>query len=106
MVKIIYVEYDGIEKHVDVPKGTNLMQGAVRNEVNGIDGDCGGACACATCHVYVAEEWLGKIEPRSSEEEDMLDFATDVKSNSRLACQIKASEKIDGMRLQLPKSQF
>ncbi len=84
MPKITYIEIRGGERTVDVPVGWSVMEGAVKNRVPGIDADCGGACACATCHVYVDPEWLAKLPPRQEMEEQMLDFAQDVKSNSRL----------------------
>jgi 2Fe-2S ferredoxin len=81
------------------------MEGAVKNNIPGIDADCGGACACATCHVYVDEAWLSKTGSRTTMEESMLDFAEGVADNSRLSCQIKVSDDLDGLRVTMPESQ-
>ncbi|MEQ8404518.1 MAG: 2Fe-2S iron-sulfur cluster-binding protein [Oceanicaulis sp.] len=105
MAKITYIEHDGTEHVVDVEDGLTVMEGAVRNMVPGIDADCGGACACATCHVYVDENWTGKTGERSSMEESMLDFADDVRDNSRLSCQIKVSGALDGLVVRMPEEQ-
>jgi len=105
MAKITYIEHDGTEHMVDVEDGMTVMEGAVRNMVPGIDADCGGACACATCHVYVDESWTGKTGERSSMEESMLDFADDVRDNSRLSCQIKVSGALDGLIVRMPEEQ-
>ena len=105
MPKIKYVEHDGKEREVDVAEGLSVMEGAVKNLVPGIDADCGGACACATCHVYVDEAWLAKLDPKSDMEETMLDFAQELKPNSRLSCQIKVTPALDGLTVRTPKSQ-
>jgi 2Fe-2S ferredoxin len=105
MPKITYIEASGKEHVVEAPVGQTVMEAAVKHAVPGIDADCGGACACATCHVYVDPEWLDKTGDRSSMEESMLDFANDVEDNSRLSCQIKVSEALDGLVVRLPKSQ-
>jgi 2Fe-2S ferredoxin len=105
MPKIVYRACDGDLREVEVTAGTSVMEGAVRNAVPGIDGDCGGACACATCHVYVEEEWLGKLEPQSEMELSMLEFAEGVRPNSRLGCQIKLAPSLDGLTVELPESQ-
>ncbi|MGD1933486.1 MAG: 2Fe-2S iron-sulfur cluster-binding protein [Candidatus Phaeomarinobacter sp.] len=105
MAKITYVEHDGTEHVVDVADGLSVMEGAVNNMVPGIDADCGGACACATCHVYVDEKFIDKIEPKEDMEQTMLDFAPDVQETSRLSCQIKVSDAIDGMVVKMPESQ-
>jgi 2Fe-2S ferredoxin len=105
MPRIVYRTYDGDRRDVDVTAGTSVMEGAVRNGVPGIDGDCGGACACATCHVYVEDEWLGKLEPQSDMELSMLEFAEGVRPNSRLGCQIKLAPGLDGLTVELPESQ-
>jgi 2Fe-2S ferredoxin len=81
------------------------MEGAVKNMIPGIDADCGGACACATCHVYVDQTWLGKIQPMQEMEKTMLDFAEGVEANSRLSCQIQVTEALDGLTVRMPKSQ-
>ena len=105
MAKITYIEHDGTEHVVDVEDGLTVMEGAIRNMVPGIDADCGGACACATCHVYVDEAWTDKTGDRSSMEESMLDFADDVRDNSRLSCQIKVSGTLDGLVVRMPEEQ-
>lgn len=105
MAKITYIEHDGTSHSVDAPEGLSVMEAAIRNMVPGIDADCGGACACATCHVYVDGEWAGKTGERSSMEESMLDFATDVRDTSRLSCQIKVSAELDGLTVHLPEHQ-
>ncbi|CDO60064.1 Ferredoxin, 2Fe-2S [Candidatus Phaeomarinobacter ectocarpi] len=105
MAKITYVEHDGTEHVVDVADGLSVMEGAVNNMIPGIDADCGGACACATCHVYVDEKFADKIEPKEDMEQTMLDFAPDVRETSRLSCQIKVSDAIDGMVVKMPESQ-
>ena len=105
MAKITYVEHDGTEHVIDVKNGLSVMEGAVKNNIPGIDADCGGACACATCHVYVEESWLDKTGDRSAMEESMLDFAEGVEPNSRLSCQIKVSDELDCLRVTMPESQ-
>ncbi|MEW5686560.1 MAG: 2Fe-2S iron-sulfur cluster-binding protein [Pseudomonadota bacterium] len=105
MAKITYVEHDGTEHVVDVKTGLSVMEGAVKNNIPGIDADCGGACACATCHVYVDEAWLPKTGTKSAMEESMLDFAEGVTDASRLSCQIKVSDDLDGLRVTMPESQ-
>jgi 2Fe-2S ferredoxin len=105
MAKITYVEHDGTEHVVDVADGLSVMEGAVNNMIPGIDADCGGACACATCHVYVDDKFMDKIEPKEDMEQTMLDFAPDVKETSRLSCQIKVKPELDGMVVRMPESQ-
>ncbi|HEX5281858.1 MAG TPA: 2Fe-2S iron-sulfur cluster-binding protein [Micropepsaceae bacterium] len=105
MPKITYIEQNGKERTVEVPVGWSVMEGAVKNRVPGIDADCGGACACATCHVYVDPSWLAKLPQRQEMEEQMLDFAQDVRSNSRLSCQIKVSAALDGLIVRTPRTQ-
>ena len=105
MPKIKYVEHTGKEHEIEVPNGWSVMEGAVKNLVPGIDADCGGACACATCHVYVDQAWLAKLSPKQDMEETMLDFAQDLEPNSRLSCQIKVSPELDGLVVRMPKSQ-
>ena len=105
MPKVTYVEFDGTRHEVDVPLGENVMRGALYNDLPGIAGECGGACSCATCHVYVAADWEEKVGKASSMEEDMLDFARDVRPNSRLSCQIKVSEALDGLVVSTPERQ-
>ncbi len=105
MPKVTYIEFDGTEHQVDVASGLSVMEGAVKNMVPGIDADCGGACACATCHVYVDPEWKDKTGEPNEMETSMLDFAEEVKDNSRLSCQIKMSDDLDGLTVRLPESQ-
>jgi 2Fe-2S ferredoxin len=105
MPKIKYIEHNGKEHEVEVPEGWSVMEGAVKNLIPGIDADCGGACACATCHVYVQEPGLAKLEAKSDMEETMLDFAQDLEPNSRLSCQIKVTKELDGFTVKMPKSQ-
>ena len=105
MAKITYIEFDGTEHVIDVKNGLSVMEGAVKNNIPGIDADCGGACACATCHVYVQGDWLDKTGEKSAMEESMLDFAESVEPNSRLSCQIKVSDALDGLVVKMPESQ-
>ena len=105
MAKITYIEHNGAEHAIDVKTGLSVMEGAVKNNIPGIDADCGGACACATCHVYVKDEWLDKTGSRSAKEESMLDFAEGVEANSRLSCQIKVTDALDGLVVTMPESQ-
>ena len=105
MPKITYIEHNGKVHTVEVPVGWTVMEGAVKNRVPGIDADCGGACACATCHVYVDPAWQAKLKPRAEMEAQMLDFALELKPNSRLSCQIKVTQELDGLVVHTPKSQ-
>ena len=105
MAKITYIEFDGREHVVEVRSGLSVMEGAIKNNVPGIDADCGGACACATCHVYVDEAWRDKVGGPSAMEESMLDFAEGVEPNSRLSCQIKVNDGLDGLVVRMPESQ-
>ena len=103
MAKITYIENSG-EKHiVEVQKGLTVMEGAVANNIPGIDADCGGGMACATCHVYVKDEWFNKINKKTEGEDDMLDQAYEPKKNSRLSCQIQVTDEIDGLEVHLPE---
>ena len=106
MAKIKYIEFNGEEQEVDVQNGLTVMEGAIKNKIPGIDADCGGACACATCHVYVQKEWLSKLPSKEDTEEDMLDFAFEVKENSRLSCQLTVTDELDGLVVDLPEKQF
>jgi 2Fe-2S ferredoxin len=105
MPKITYIEHNGTEHALEVKNGLSVMEGAVKNNVPGIDADCGGACACATCHVYVDAAWIDKVGSKSAMEESMLDFAENVESNSRLSCQIKVADTLDGLVVRMPESQ-
>ena len=105
MVKIIFADHSGTEREVDANVGESVMEAAVRNNIPGIDADCGGACACATCHVYVDPEFLPKTGEQEAMEQSMLDFADSVQENSRLSCQISVSAELEGMKVTTPESQ-
>ena len=105
MAKITYIEHSGTSHTIDVRNGLSVMEGAVKNNIPGIDADCGGACACATCHVYVDDAWTAKTGSPSSMEESMLDFANDLQPNSRLSCQIKVTDELDGLVVRMPSDQ-
>ncbi|HXC55236.1 MAG TPA: 2Fe-2S iron-sulfur cluster-binding protein [Rhizomicrobium sp.] len=105
MPKIKYVEHNGKEHEVEVPAGWSVMEGAVKNLIPGIDADCGGACACATCHVFVDAAWLARLPAKDDMEVTMLDFAPDVAPESRLSCQIKVTPELEGLTVRMPKSQ-
>jgi 2Fe-2S ferredoxin len=106
MPKITFIDYQGNETTVDGNVGDSVMEVAVDNDVSGIDADCGGACACATCHVYVAKDWLDIVGKPEDLEAEMLDVAEEVKDNSRLACQVNLTEQMDGLVITTPESQF
>ena len=105
MAKIIYKDYQGRSKTIEVENGLSVMEGAVQNDVPGIDADCGGSMACATCHVYVGDKWLNKIPKAEDAEVDMIDMAFEPKKNSRLSCQIIVSNELDGLEIQTPEKQ-
>ncbi len=105
MTKLTIVAFDGTRFDLNVDEGSTVMENAVRNSVPGIEAECGGACACATCHVYVDEEWTEKVGGPEAMEEDMLDFAFDVRPNSRLSCQIKMKSALDGLVVHVPERQ-
>ena len=105
MAKITFIQPDGAEQIVDIPEGWSMMEGAVRAGVIGIDADCGGACACATCHVQVEPEWAAKLPLKSEMEETMLDFAIQPKPTSRLSCQLRVTSEMDGFTVRVPPSQ-
>jgi len=105
MIKITYIASDGPARTVEGEVGSTVMETAIRNNVPGIEAECGGACACATCHVYVDEGWKEKTGAPSPMEEDMLDFAFDVRPSSRLSCQIKVTEGLDGLVVTVPPRQ-
>jgi len=105
MPKITYIDNSGNSKTVNVSSGLSVMEGAIQNNIPGIDADCGGSMACATCHVYVQERWLGKLNKAENGEQDMLDMAFEPKKNSRLSCQILISEEIDGLVVTTPEKQ-
>jgi len=106
MPKITYVEHNGNEITVDAEVGMTVMEAAIKEGVPGIEAECGGACACATCHVYVDEAWREATGEPSEMEEDMLDFAFDIRPTSRLSCQIKVTDALDGLRVNTPAKQF
>ena len=105
MPKLTIIAFDGTQHELDVQNGSTVMENAVRNSVPGIEAECGGACACATCHVYVDEEWSAAVGAPEAMEEDMLDFAYEVKPTSRLSCQIKMSDALDGLVIHVPERQ-
>ena len=105
MPKIKYIEHDGKQHTIEVANGLSVMEGAIQNNVPGIDADCGGSMACATCHVYVKKEWFNKLPSKTEGEDDMLDMAFEPKKNSRLSCQITVSDDMDGLEVNLPKKQ-
>ena len=106
MPKITYIQPDGTAQAVEGEAGMTVMETAKKHTIEGIEAECGGACACATCHVYVAEDWREKVGGPSEMEEDMLDFAFDVRPTSRLSCQIKVTNELDGLVVQVPEKQF
>ncbi len=106
MVKIIFIQPNGQEQAIEAEPGVTLMEAAKLNDVPGIEAECGGACACATCHVYVDEAWREKTGSPIQTEEDMLDFAFDVREASRLSCQIKLTPELDGITVRVPAKQF
>lgn len=105
MPKITYIDAEGKERSVEAEIGSTVMENAIRNSIPGIEAECGGACACATCHVYVDEAWREKVGGPSPMEEDMLDFGFDVRANSRLSCQIKVTAELDGLIVRTPERQ-
>ena len=105
MAKITYITNDGRENTIEIQNGLTVMEGAVQNDIPGIDADCGGGMACATCHVYVKEEWFNKLPKTQDGEQDMIDMAFEPKKNSRLSCQISVTNDIDGLIVNLPEKQ-
>jgi 2Fe-2S ferredoxin len=106
MVQVTYIEHNGSRHTVDVPERLSVMEGALRYRIPGIDGDCGGAAACGTCHVYVSAEWLEKLPPIRELERATLGLVVEPKSNSRLGCQIVLTPELDGLVVEMPASQF
>ncbi|MEM8959731.1 MAG: 2Fe-2S iron-sulfur cluster-binding protein [Pseudomonadota bacterium] len=107
MAKITYIEHNGAEHIVDVPNGLTVMEGARDNGIPGIEADCGGACACSTCHVYIDPTWVDKLPKIDAMEEDMLDFAYEPRpGQSRLTCQLKVTDALDGLIVQMPEKQI
>ena len=105
MAKITYVEHSGKSHTIQVKNGLTVMEGAVQNNIPGIDADCGGSMACATCHVYVKEEWFNKLPKKEDGEEDMLDMAYEPSKFSRLSCQLTVSDELEGLVVNLPEKQ-
>ena len=106
MAKITYVEFNGQEHVVDMPDGNTVMEGARDNSISGIEADCGGACACSTCYVYVDLEWVEKLPPKDDMEMDMLEFAHEPDpTRSRLTCQLRVSDALDGLKVHMPEKQ-
>lgn len=106
MALVTFVSHDGNSIEVEVAPGTSVMQAAVDNMIDGIVGECGGSCSCATCHCYVDEAWVGRLPPASGMEKDMLECVLEPRPNSRLSCQVVVTEQLDGLVVQLPESQF
>jgi len=105
MPKITYIEHNGKSHEIEVADGLSVMEGAIQNNIPGIDADCGGSCACATCHVYVDEKWFIKLPKKDSAEEDMLDMAYEPKKFSRLSCQLSVTNELDGLVVKMPSKQ-
>ena len=105
MAKITFIDAGGIERAVEAKSGSTVMETAIRHAIPGIEAECGGACSCATCHVYVDETWMPLVGKPGPMEEDMLDFAFEAKANSRLSCQIKMSDALDGIIVRTPAKQ-
>ncbi len=105
MSKITYIEHSGKQHTIDVKNGLTVMEGAIQNNIPGIDADCGGSMACATCHVYVKEEWFDRLLKKEDGEEDMLDMAYEPKKFSRLSCQLIVSNELDGLVVTMPEKQ-
>ena len=105
MPKITYIEHNGKTHNIEVPNELSVMEGAIQNNIPGIDADCGGACACATCHIYVDEKWFDKLPKKSESEQDMLDMAIEPNKFSRLGCQITVNDDLDGMVVKMPSKQ-
>jgi len=106
MPKITFIDFEGTERSIDANVGDSVMETATQNDVPGIDADCGGACACATCHVYINEDWLEIIGKPEELEAEMLDVAEEVRDNSRLSCQISVTDEMHGLIVTTPESQF
>ena len=106
MAKITFIQPDGRAQTVEGEPGMTVMETAKKHLVEGIEAECGGACACATCHVYVDDQWRERVGPPAEMEEDMLDFAFDVRESSRLSCQIKVTQELDGLIVRVPDKQF
>jgi|ERR1700722_8992710 len=106
MAKVTFITSEEVKHEVEIQSGFTLMEAALRNDVPGISADCGGACSCGTCHVYVAPEWLEAVGPRSDIEADMLEFTVGPQPNSRLSCQIKITDLLEGLTVRIPNTQY
>ena len=106
MVKVVFTDHAGSEQSVEVATGVSIMEADVSNGISGIDADCGGSCSCATCHVYVDKAWLGKLDAMNPDEDAMLGLSTDRQENSRLSCQIRLRDELDGIAVTTPEFQF
>jgi len=106
MPKVTFIDFEGNSSEINAKAGDSLMDAAVINDVPGIDADCGGACACATCHVYIDSDWVSVVGRAEELEVEMLDVAEEVQENSRLSCQVKVTEQMDGLVVRTPESQF
>ncbi len=105
MPRITYISHLGVPRTVNVPAGSSVMEGAIQNNIPGIVAECGGACSCATCHVYVAQEWRDRVGPEGQMERAILDYAAGVAPNSRLSCQIRVTDSLDGLVVTVPETQ-
>jgi|TARA_B100002052_G_scaffold203144_1_gene185463 2Fe-2S ferredoxin len=105
MPKITFIDSTGNQKTIEVSNGLSVMEGAIQNNISGIDADCGGGMACATCHVYVKEDWFNKLPKAEDAEQDMIDMAFEPKKNSRLSCQLIVSDELDGLVVTTPSKQ-
>ena len=105
MPKITYIEHNGKSHQIEVANGLTVMEGAIQNNISGIDADCGGSCACATCHVYIDEKWFNKLSKKEDAEQDRLDMAFEPNKFSRLSCQITVTDELDGMVVKMPSKQ-
>ena len=105
MPKITYINSSGVSQTIEVENGLTVMEGAIQKDIPGIDADCGGSMACATCHVYVEEKWLSKLPEAEDAEVDMIDMAFEPKKNSRLSCQLIVNDDLDGLEVTTPKKQ-
>jgi 2Fe-2S ferredoxin len=106
MPKLTFIQADGSSSEIEAVRGSSVMETAIDNDVEGIVAECGGACSCATCHVYVAEEWLAKLTPPDPQEDGMLDCVLDRQPNSRLSCQIRVTDELDGLVVTVPEAQI
>ena len=106
MPKITYIDFEGTKREVEATVGESLMEAAISNDIPGIDADCGGACACATCHVYINEGWADKVKAAEELETEMLSVVEEQKDSSRLSCQVQVTEEMDGLIVSTPESQY